>query len=252
MKAAVAVVLFLSLFFRLSFSVYRKHFFVNRFMTWKDAQKYCREYHDDLSTVTKEEAQLLSNNTGIIYEYFWIGLHMSPNNREQWIWSGGEDENINNWDIGEPNLLETEKCGVVRRFNSKLHNALCSRTRPFYCMNVFELILVRQNKTWDEALDYCRQNYTDLASLRSQRIMAEAINNTITSQTAYVWTGLRFMAGHWFWVSGDDLQYKAWSVEGELQCPARNLRCGALDRQNNVWRPNNCEDKLNFLCRKKL
>ncbi|XDV18769.1 hypothetical protein PO909_024401, partial [Leuciscus waleckii] len=75
-------------------------------------------------------------------------------------------------------------------------------------------ILVYKNKTWDEALDYCRQNYTDLTSLRSHTIMAEVINNTITSQTAYVWTGLRFMAGHWFWVSGDDLQYKAWSTEG--------------------------------------
>ncbi|XDV18756.1 hypothetical protein PO909_024388 [Leuciscus waleckii] len=197
-------------------------------MTWEDAQTYCREYHDDLSTVNREEAQLLSANPGVNYTSFWIGLHISPNNPEQWIWSG------------------------VRTFNYKLHNVLCSRIRPFYCMQVFEPILVNQNKTWDEALDYCRQTYTDLASLRSQMIMAEVIKNTITSQTAYVWTGLRFLAGHWFWVSGDDLQYKAWSAEGELQCPARNLRCGALDRENNIWRPNNCEDKLNFLCLKKL
>ncbi|KAG1959419.1 hypothetical protein F2P79_007151 [Pimephales promelas] len=223
MKAAVALLLFLSVL-RLSFSLYRKHFLVNTFMTWEAAQTYCREYHDDLSTVTKEEAQLLSANPGINHAYFWIGLHMSPNNPEQWIWSGGEDENIDNWDIGEPNLLHTEKCGIVRRFNYKLHNLMCSWTLPFYCMNVFELILVRQNKTWDEALDYCRQNYIDLASLRSKKTRAEAITNTIKSQTAYVWTGLRFMAGHWFWVSGDDLQYKAWSVEGELQCPAINLR----------------------------
>ncbi|XP_056115071.1 macrophage mannose receptor 1-like [Rhinichthys klamathensis goyatoka] len=250
MKAAVALLLFLSLF-RLSFSLYRKHFFVNTLMTWEDAQAYCREYHDDLSTVNTEEAKLLSANPGINHEYFWIGMHMSPNNPQQWIWSGGEDEDIDNWEIGEPNTY-TEKCGVVRRSNSKLHNAMCSWTLPFYCMHVFEPILVHQNKTWDEALDYCRQTYTDLASLRSQTIMAEAINNATSSQTAYVWTGLRFMAGHWFWVSGDDLQYKAWSKEGELQCPARNLRCGVLDRENNIWRPNNCEDKLNFLCLKKL
>ncbi|KAK7176861.1 hypothetical protein R3I93_000950 [Phoxinus phoxinus] len=250
MKAAVAVLLFLSLF-RLSFSLYRKHFFVNTFKTWEAARTYCREYHDDLSTVNKEEAQLLSANPGVTYTYFWIGLHISPNNPGQWIWSGDEDEEIDNWDIDEPNTY-TEKCVVVKKSNSKLHNAMCSKTRPFYCMQVFEPILVHQNKTWDEALDHCRQHYTDLASLRSQMIMAEAINNTITSQTAYVWTGLRFMAGHWYWVSGHNLQYKAWSVEGELQCPARDLRCGALDRKTFIWRPNNCEDKLNFLCLKKL
>ncbi|XDV18768.1 hypothetical protein PO909_024400 [Leuciscus waleckii] len=197
-------------------------------MTWEDAQTYCREYHDDLSTVNREEAKLLSANPGINHYFFWIGLH-----------------------IGEPDTY-IQKCGAVRKSNYKLHNAPCSLHLPFYCMQVFEPILVLQKKTWDEALDYCRQTYTDLASLRSQMIMEEAIKNTLTSQTAYVWTGLRFLAGHWFWVSGHNLQYKAWSKEGELQCPARNLRCGALDRANNIWRPNNCEDKLNFLCLKKL
>ncbi|XP_048051857.1 secretory phospholipase A2 receptor-like [Megalobrama amblycephala] len=250
MKAVITLLLFLSLS-GLSFSLHRKHVFVNKLMTWKDAQTYCRQHHDDLSTVNKEEAQLLSRNPEINHLYFWIGLHMSPNNPEKWIWSGGEDEQIDNWDTGEPDRI-TQECCAVRKYNYKLHNVLCSWTLPFYCMRVFEPILVHQNKTWDEALDYCRQNYIDLVSLRSEMIMAEVINIITSSQTASVWTGLRFMAGHWFWVSGHNLQYKAWSVEGELQCPARNLRCGALERQNNIWTPKNCEDKLNFVCLKKL
>ncbi|KAK2913444.1 hypothetical protein Q8A67_001843 [Cirrhinus molitorella] len=116
---------------------------------------------------------------------------------------------------------------------------------------VFGPVLVHQNKTWDEALDYCRKEYTDLASLSSETLMEEGINKIITSQTAYVWTGLRFMAGHWFWVSGDDLQYKAWSAEGEVQCPAEHLRCGALDIKEKVWKPTDCEKRQNFLCFKK-
>ncbi|KTG09617.1 hypothetical protein cypCar_00031348 [Cyprinus carpio] len=131
------------------------------------------------------------------------------------------------------------------------YNVLCSKYFPFYCMEVFEPILVQQNKTWDESLNYCRQNYNDLVSLSSQIYMEEVINKTLTSQTAYVWTGLRFMAGHWFWVSGDDLQYKAWSVDGEIQCPAGNLRCGALDREEKLWKPTDCEERHNFLCLKK-
>ncbi|KAK7170899.1 hypothetical protein R3I94_000950 [Phoxinus phoxinus] len=248
MKAAVTVFLVLSLF-RLNFSL-RTHFFVSKKMTWKDAQTYCRTYHDDLSTVNKEEAQLFSRYTDSTSELSWIGLYISPNNPGEWIWSGGEVEAIDNWDNGQPSRI-TSECGGLKQSTSKLHNIPCSQTLPFYCMEIVGPILVYKNKTWDEALDHCRQHYTDLASLSSETIMAEVINNTITSQTAYVWTGLRFMAGHWFWVSGDDLQYKAWSVEGELQCPARDLRCGALDRKEKVWKPRDCEERHYFLCFKK-
>ncbi|XP_077083365.1 uncharacterized protein LOC143736558 [Siphateles boraxobius] len=224
MKAAVTVFFVLSVF-RLSFSL-RTHFFVTKKMSWST---YRRTYHDDLSTVNKEEAQLISLYTDSTSRFNWIGIYISPRNPGEWIWSGGEVEAIDNWDSGQPD--DAAECGGLKQSTSKLHDILCSQTLTFYWMEVFEPILVHQNKTWDEALDYCRQTYTDLASLSSETIMAEVINNTITSQRAYVWTGLRFMAGHWFWVSGDDLQYKAWSAQGEVQCPARNLRCGALDRK---------------------
>uniref|UniRef100_A0A8C1UFD4 C-type lectin domain-containing protein n=1 Tax=Cyprinus carpio TaxID=7962 RepID=A0A8C1UFD4_CYPCA len=247
MKATFTVSLFLSLF-GLSFSLYRKHFLVKERMTWEDAQKYCREHHYDLSTVNEEEAQQISTNPENNDQYFWLGLHMISNN--QWSWSGGEDQNIDYWDAGEPSGVH-EKCGSVSSYTAKLHNVLCSKYFPFYCMEVFEPILVQQNKTWDESLNYCRQNYNDLVSLSSQIYMEAVINKTLTSQTAYVWTGLRFMAGHWFWVSGDDLQYKAWSVDGEIQCPAGNLRCGALDREEKLWKPTDCEERHNFLCLKK-
>lgn len=246
MKATVTVFIFLSLF-GLNYSLYRKHIFVKEIMTWENAQKYCREHHDDLSTVNKEEVYLLSTNPEINIGYFWIGLHMISNNLEKWSWSGGEDQKIDYWDIQEPNHF-FEQCGCIRKYTAKLHNAKCFLFLPFYCMKVFEPILVHQNKTWDESLNYCRQNYIDLVCLSSQINMEEVINKTLTSQTAYVWTGLRFMVGHWFWVSGDNLQYKDLPAEGEPQRPARNLHCGALDRRRTIWQPKDCEEKVNFVC----
>ncbi|KAL0189470.1 hypothetical protein M9458_016569, partial [Cirrhinus mrigala] len=141
--------------------LYRKHYFVKEKMTWNDAQTYCRDYHDDLSTASKEEAQRLSINPEINDYYFWIGLHMVSNNLDQWSWSGGEDQQIDYWDSEEPSS-SNEECGLIKRSDAKLHNTLCSWTLPFYCMDVSEPILVHQNKTWDEALSYCRQNYIDL------------------------------------------------------------------------------------------
>ncbi len=38
-------------------------------------------------------------------------------------------------------------------------------------MEAFGPVLVHQNKTWDEARDYSRKGYTDLASLSSEAIM---------------------------------------------------------------------------------
>ncbi|KAL0189471.1 hypothetical protein M9458_016570, partial [Cirrhinus mrigala] len=207
MKAIVTVFLFLSLS-GLNLSLYRKHFLVKEKMTWNDAQTYCRDYHDDLSTVSKEEARQLPTNPEINYDYFWIGLHMVSNSLDQWSWSGGEDQQIDFWDSGEPNRV-IEECGIIIKATAKLHNDLCNKTLPFYCMDVYEHTVVQQSKTWDEALNYCRQNYIDLVSLRSQMKMEEVINKTATSLTTYVWTGLRFMAGHWFWVDGRDLKYKA-------------------------------------------
>lgn len=55
------------------------------------------------------------------------------------------------------------------------YNAMCIYYLPFYCMEVFEPVLVHQNKTLDESLNYCRQNYIDLVSPSSQINMEEVI-----------------------------------------------------------------------------
>uniref|UniRef100_A0A671R7S5 C-type lectin domain-containing protein n=1 Tax=Sinocyclocheilus anshuiensis TaxID=1608454 RepID=A0A671R7S5_9TELE len=88
-------------------------------------------------------------------------------------------------------------------------------------------------KTWDGALEYCRTHYNDLASLSTNERMDSALLEITRTETEYVWTGLRFLAGDWFWVNGDVLDYTAWYQNEQPQCPARDLRCGALDKQTN-------------------
>ncbi|XP_051994914.1 lymphocyte antigen 75-like [Xyrauchen texanus] len=246
MKTTVTVLFFMSLF-GLNSSFYVYHFYVNVSMTWDDAQTYCRTHYNDLSTVSSQDLQLLSNNA---QENYWIGLQKLDHLKNLWQWSTGEKATINEWDSGEPSDYY-QKCGYVKKSNSKLRDLTCSWTLPFYCMEVYELILVQQTNTWEEAVDYCRQHYIDLAIINSENIVVEARNKIKPAQTEDVWTGLRFLAGHWFWVNGDDVDYTAWSVEGDLQCPAMNQRCGAFDRDNNDWKPTDCDRKLNFLCVKR-
>ncbi|KAA0722942.1 hypothetical protein E1301_Tti015614 [Triplophysa tibetana] len=244
MKTTLSVLLFLSLC-GLNFSLFRKHLHVNRSLSWNEAQKYCREHHYDLSTLTSKEAHQVIKYQDINYWAVWVGLYKIPKSLLEWIWSGGENEPYF-WSSDEPNYLDLEDCAGMVTSNSLLLNINCHTHFTFFCMDLFELILVKQNKTWEGALDYCRENYIDLVSITSENITTDVKTNTMTSQTLYVWTGLRFLAGHWFWVNGDE--YENGSQNIPLQCPANNLRCAAVDTTLKVLKPQDCEEHLNFFC----
>ncbi len=96
-------------------------------------------------------------------------------------------------------------------------------------------VLVLQKETWEGALEYCRKLYKDLASLSTKERMNSALLEITQAETEYVWTGLRFLAGDWFWVNGDDLNNTAWYQNEQPQCPARDVRCGALDKETKLW-----------------
>lgn len=59
-----------------------------------------------------------------------------------------------------------------------------------------------------------------------------------------VWTGLRFLAGRWFWSD------RAAVSDGHLpQCPNVTQRCGALAKSGGGGLETlDCTEKLNFLC----
>uniref|UniRef100_A0A8C2K546 C-type lectin domain-containing protein n=1 Tax=Cyprinus carpio TaxID=7962 RepID=A0A8C2K546_CYPCA len=97
-------------------------------------------------------------------------------------------------------------------------------------------------KTWEGALEYCRTHYNDLASLSTKERMDSALLEITQAETEYVWTALRYLAGDWLWVTGDALNYTAWYQNEQPKCPARDLRCGALDKQTRLWRHKNCEE----------
>uniref|UniRef100_A0A673L4P4 C-type lectin domain-containing protein n=1 Tax=Sinocyclocheilus rhinocerous TaxID=307959 RepID=A0A673L4P4_9TELE len=103
-------------------------------------------------------------------------------------------------------------------------------------------------ETWEGALEYSRTHYNNLASLSTADKMNSALLEITQAETVYVWTGLHYLAGDWLWVTGDDLDYTAWYQNEQPQCPARDLRCGALDKQTNLWTHRNCEEKLSFFC----
>lgn len=104
-------------------------------------------------------------------------------------------------------------------------------------------------KTWAEALNYCRRNYTDLVNLVTEYDHTAVNTKSSEILTERFWTGLRFLDGSWFWVK-HDLMYDGSLVSKNLMsvCPAPHYLCGAQHTKYNVLENRDCEEKMNFIC----
>ncbi len=242
MKTTLVVLLIMEIY-TLSSGLMKQHFFVKEEMTWNSANNYCKAYFHDLSTFTSgsEEQQFLEDAAHQPSDA-WVGLYTESG---IWKWTGGKNATQISSDINQQD--NDNNCAFLHKLKKNLHGTNCNNSHAFFCMKVFKFVLVRQNETWEGALEYCRTHYNDLASLSTMRSINSALLSVTLAETEYVWTGLRYLAGHWFWVNGDNLDYTAWYQNEKPQCPARDLHCGALDKQTK-FSHRNCEEKFNFVC----
>ncbi|XP_034161361.2 snaclec agglucetin subunit alpha-2-like [Pangasianodon hypophthalmus] len=222
----------------------REYIFISTPLGWREAQSYCRRYYKDLATITtmEENKRLVESGSGS-YEN-WIGLRRTSGT---WTWSDGEPLTFPNW-FGDISVFPIywDNCAVTSYdYSGFLVNYDCRTGRKFYCYRF--LILVKENKTWQEAQKYCRTHYTGLASVISETSLRQLKLETVQTQTESVWTGLRFVNGIWFWVSGEQLG----SLVSMPSCPALSYRCGALNTTTNTLKNRNCNDRLNFICYRK-
>uniref|UniRef100_A0A673A5Q3 C-type lectin domain-containing protein n=1 Tax=Sphaeramia orbicularis TaxID=375764 RepID=A0A673A5Q3_9TELE len=116
--------------------------------------------------------------------------------------------------------------------------------RDYFC---FSLIVIEEKKSWEEALEYCREKHAEITSLVSEHevLLAQKViqPNSITDP---VWIGLCFLGNRWLWVNGDPLEYQAWTMgEEHSQCLEKG-RCGALAK-GGQWENRDCQERLSFI-----
>ncbi|KAI5629825.1 hypothetical protein C0J50_7876, partial [Silurus asotus] len=167
----------------------REYIYVSQKMNWTTAQTYCRQHYDDFASITTEEESQRAEMIAGPNVTHWIGLNRTAPNVNIWQWSAGEEFSYTNWFPGEPNDCNgKESCTAT--FQNCWNDMDCKTYFPFMCQRRF--ILVEEKKTWDEALQHCRNHNSNLTVMRFETLADPLKIKTEQAQTASMWTGLRF------------------------------------------------------------
>ncbi|KAI5620129.1 macrophage mannose receptor 1 isoform X1 [Silurus asotus] len=209
-------------------------------MTWPQAQAYCRTYHTDLaSSLNSSDNDLIMQVRNTVGDA-WIGLY-----RDAWKWVDGTIASDLKWMPGEPNNYGgNENCGVVT--NGLFGDRPCSNIFFFFCDTIAVSILgtvphnyelIKTPMTWANAKNYCRVWYTDLAAIQSGtdwlRLKKEAVSKGLATPA---WVGLYADINGWRW-SLNNLQYvpfRPW-YPGEPNNAAGKESCVAIGGYNCWW-----------------
>ena len=171
-------------------------------------------------------------------EHCWVGLRKRTNNEWRWLYpdkktslpvSAWPDSNMD--DLG---------CGTIQ--GNMLHDYKCDTSLNALCQYNY-LVLVREEKTWDEALQHCRDYRRDLLSLHDKDELTFTLDELAWTQTEEVWIGLHWLAGRWMWLQ----RAASGIISLPAECPADGTHCGSLSEQGQHAR--SCVVKRSFFCR---
>ncbi|XP_056604490.1 C-type mannose receptor 2-like [Triplophysa dalaica] len=127
-------------------------------------------------------------------------------------------------------------------FFSLLVIALCSLSEGI--QRRYHYIDMKMN--WTEAQTYCRENYTDLATVNNINDMnklKETVMKTVNNNQEFVWIGLKRTGVYkWKWSLGDPVKYLNWETEPS------NITNNCTVMRNGKWHQQKCIDKLGFIC----
>ncbi|KAL7851013.1 hypothetical protein AOLI_G00213690 [Acnodon oligacanthus] len=213
-------------------------------VTWTQAQIYCRQHHTTLASIHGAQDQQQVLDVLDKSDSAWFGLISGQ-------WSDEGFSMFRDWANGQASSNSTEKCVAIMMSDSgKWKQSRCDLQKPFVCYGGVKPLVrlhyfVSNSTTWTEAQTYCRQRFTDLATVDSIKDMSRLMKAVDVGYSGSLWIGLTQAAQpRWGWSRGDELlsNFSNWDAE----TPNGNGRCAfTID---GVWRDYDCGVALYFVC----
>ncbi|XP_048048556.1 macrophage mannose receptor 1-like isoform X2 [Megalobrama amblycephala] len=118
--------------------------------------------------------------------------------------------------------------------------ALCSVSecvqRQYHFINV--------PKNWTEAQSYCREKYTDLATVDNMKDMNELRKN---ANGGHVWIGLFRVGVPWQWSDQSNSTFRNWD-SGQPDNYGGYEKCAEIYPNTGRWNDNSCNSQFSFMC----
>ncbi|XP_066577155.1 C-type mannose receptor 2-like [Amia ocellicauda] len=98
--------------------------------------------------------------------------------------------------------------------------------------------LVRSPQSWHDAQRYCREMYTDLATVDKQETAEQILNLFSPSSDSNAWIGLSWKGQNWLWSNGEKVTYYNWR---------RKSFCTLVNNEG-LWIDKPCFYQHYFMC----
>ncbi|KAL7880784.1 hypothetical protein SRHO_G00030380 [Serrasalmus rhombeus] len=134
---------------------------------------------------------------------------------------------------------------LVLLFSALWTPSFCA-TRQFHVVN--------ERKTWTNAQKYCKEKYTDLATIESKEEM-NAVTALVKGTAGRIWIGLRQKylksSAVWIWSDGSNSSYRDWNT-GEPNNGVGDVCVQLWKSPKYRWNDDYCTRSNPFICYKKL
>ncbi|XP_046691744.1 macrophage mannose receptor 1-like [Silurus meridionalis] len=222
-----------------------KFVLIPRPMNWTDASAYCRKNYAELVTVKTSTDQ--NNAISLLGGNAFVGLISAQ-------WSDYSFSTFRYWTgVSSLEASLSNKCAAMVISDSGKWNSFdCALPKPFICYGASSLgpapglyHAVNVPKNWSDAQRYCRERFTDLATVDSVNNVYSVMNQVDLSYNGLLWIGLQKPINKlWWWSLGDEplSDYFNWATgkpSGIGQC---------VSNMNAFWSDTDCQTPLYFVC----
>ncbi|KAH7711488.1 C-type mannose receptor 2 [Aphelenchoides avenae] len=208
-------------------------------LSWYDAEAKCQELGGHLPSISSGFQNVFLSNASrnSISQEFWTGGKLIQRNpQKNWAWSDGSPWTYTSWANGQPGSTPAS-CLLLVAVNSLARNWFtedCNYVRPYVCevpsaklqcpqgwfsidssTLCYKLVSGEKNwRTWKNALDACRNEKGDLASIASSQMNHELRMEVLkVSDDIQFWIGAnRVYWSDFMWSDESPFIYAKWGV----------------------------------------